>query len=114
MQALLIDDYGGIHGLRDRALLESAVARPRWKAAYEGADLLAQVGALLFGLAKNHAFLDGNKRLALAAADIFLRLNEGRFHCDSATFAGFIERCSDAGWTEDAAIAFVRENASLP
>lgn len=69
--------YGGRCGLRDRAALESALAMPR--ATYAGLDLhesLAEKGAAyLFHLVKNHAFLDGNKRVGLATCLVFLRLN---------------------------------------
>jgi death-on-curing protein len=69
--------YGGRGGLRDRAALESALAMPR--ATYAGLDLhdsLAEKGAAyLFHLVKNHAFLDGNKRVGLATCLVFLRLN---------------------------------------
>lgn len=110
MHARLIDDFGGGHGLRDASLLESAVARPRWKALYEEADLAAQVGSLMFGLAKNHAFMDGDKRVALAAANLMLRANGGVLTCSQDAIARFLEGCSDPGWTEDAVIEFVRSN----
>jgi death-on-curing protein len=112
LHARLIDDFGGSHGLRDASLLESAVARPKWKSLYEEADLIAQVGALMFGLAKNHAFVDGNKRLALAAANLMLKANGGRFTCSQNDMAAFLEPCSDPDWTEEAVIVFVRGNSS--
>jgi death-on-curing protein len=72
-----IDRYGGAHGVRDLGLLESAVAAPR--ATFGGKLLHATLpeiaAAYLFHLAQNHPFLDGNKRVALAAAIAFLGLN---------------------------------------
>jgi len=69
--------YGGSAGLRDRALLESAVAMPQ--AAFGGeslhGDLFAMAAAYLYYLVKSHAFVDGNKRIGLAAALVFLDLN---------------------------------------
>jgi death-on-curing protein len=60
----VIRDFGGFPGLRDRGLLESAVARPQQIAAYQdGASVARLAAALSYGLIKNHAFLDGNKRL---------------------------------------------------
>ena len=67
--------HGGTLGLRDRGLLESALARPLNLWAYEQASLSRLAAAYAFGLAKNHPFLDGNKRIALIAAGVFLRIN---------------------------------------
>ena len=69
----LIRQHGGAPGLRDEGLLESALARPAMRFAYEPkADLAAN---LAFGLAKNHPFVDGNKRIALALLFTFLGMN---------------------------------------
>jgi death on curing protein len=69
-------EHGGAVGLRDAGLLDSALARPLNLATYGGepdyADLVAAYG---FGLAKNHAFIDGNKRTAFVAVELFLVLN---------------------------------------
>jgi death on curing protein len=62
-------------GLRDENVLESAIMRPQMSAHYEGADLLTQAAVLIEGIARAHAFVDGNKRTALAAGMIFLDLN---------------------------------------
>ncbi len=64
--------FGGPPGLRDRGLLESAVERPRNKWGYGETDLAALATAYAFGLARNHAFVDGNKRAAFAALVVFL------------------------------------------
>ena len=73
----MIQQFGGGPGLRDRGLLESAVAMPaaRVGGRYLHRGTAAKAAAYLFHLCRNHAFLDGNKRTALAAADVFLRLN---------------------------------------
>ncbi len=71
----LVKRYGGSPGLRDEGLLESALARPENLAAYGDPTLFELAAAYAFGLAKNHASVDGNKRIALAAADVFLQLN---------------------------------------
>ena len=71
-----IREYGGYHGLRDEALLASARDRPQNRLAYdESADLFDLAAAYAFGLAKNHAFLDGNKRTAWACCVLFLKRN---------------------------------------
>ncbi len=67
--------FGGADGMRDLGLLESALARPVNKFAYGEADLAALAAAYGFGIAKNHPFIDGNKRTALASIIVFLGLN---------------------------------------
>ena len=75
MQSALIAEHGGLHGVRDRGLLESALARPRQKLAYGDPGLAELAAAYGFGLCRNHPSLDGNKRIALAIVDVFLQLN---------------------------------------
>ena len=73
---LQIAEHGGEDGLRDMGLLQSALARPRNVEAYESdADIARLAAAYGFGIVKNHPFIDGNKRTALAATRTFLRLN---------------------------------------
>jgi death-on-curing protein len=68
-------EHGGATGLRDRALLESALARPRQLAAYGKPDAAALAAAHMYGFARNHPFVDGNKRTAFVLAELFLALN---------------------------------------
>lgn len=73
---MLIAEHGGGSGIRDKGLLESALARPRHRFSYEPQSTIFELAAAYgFGLAKNHPFVDGNKRAALAVAAIFLELN---------------------------------------
>jgi death-on-curing protein len=67
--------FGGADGVRDLGLLESALARPINKFAYGETDLAALAAAYGFGIARNHAFVDGNKRTALASMIVFLGLD---------------------------------------
>jgi death-on-curing protein len=67
--------FGGADGVRDRGLLESALARPLNKFAYGESDLAVLAAAYGFGIARNHPFVDGNKRTALASMIVFLGLN---------------------------------------
>jgi death-on-curing protein len=67
--------FGGADGIRDRGLLESALARPINKFAYGETNIAALAAAYGFGIARNHAFVDGNKRTALASMFVFLGLN---------------------------------------
>ncbi len=70
-----ISRHGGAPGIRDRALLEMGCARAMNLAAYEDAGLAEIAAAYAFGIAKAHAFIDGNKRTAFVTALTFLRLN---------------------------------------
>jgi death on curing protein len=73
---MLIAEHGGRPGIRDKGLLDSALARPRQRLFYEPqARLFDLAAAYGYGLAKNHPFIDGNKRAALAVASIFLEIN---------------------------------------
>ena len=67
--------FGGLDGVRDLGMLESALGRPMHKFAYGETDLAALAAAYAFGIAKNHPFIDGNKRAAFASILIFLGLN---------------------------------------
>ena len=86
-----IVEHGGSAGIRDHGLLESALARPRNQAAYGEPTAFDLAAAYAFGIAKNHPFVDGNKRVALVAGVTFLELNGWRF----------------AAAEEDAAVAFL-------
>jgi death on curing protein len=70
-----LQEHGGATGIRDEGLFESALARPQNLAAYGEPDAAALAASYAFGLAKNHAFVDGNKRIALVALELFLELN---------------------------------------
>ena len=75
IHSALVAEHGGLDGLRDEGLLESALARPRNRASYRESDLADLAAALGHGLARNHPFVDGNKRVALSVIDVFLQLN---------------------------------------
>jgi death-on-curing protein len=87
MHRQLIDEFGGIHGLRDRGLLEAAIFRPQ-NGYYD--DLIHEAAALMESLANNHAFLDGNKRISLAATDTFLRVNSHYLELETIAAHKFI------------------------
>ena len=73
----LIAEHGGADGIRDVTLLESALSRPQQLSAYgqPKPDMAALAAAYAFGIAKNHAFADGNKRTSAVVTEAFLRLN---------------------------------------
>jgi death-on-curing protein len=75
LQYKALEEFGGTPGLRGAGLLESALARPRNLLSYGAPTIFALAAAYAFGIARNHPFVDGNKRAAFAAVDVFLQLN---------------------------------------
>ena len=75
MHARQLAEHGGGMGIRDEGLLESALRRPQNKFSYEKPDIADLAAAYAYGIAKNHPFIDGNKRTALVASRTFLLLN---------------------------------------
>jgi death-on-curing protein len=100
--------YGGPPGIRDRALLEPALDRPKNRSAYEQSELPRLAAAYAFGIARNHPFVDGNKRTAFASLMVFLRYNDIRFEplATEATAimldlaAGNVDEADLARWIE--------------
>jgi death-on-curing protein len=101
--------FGGAPGIRDQGMLESALSRPVNKWEYERADVVDLAAAYAFGIARNHPFVDGNKRVAFLAMAAFLRLNGLRFapSQEAATAAmlalasGEIDEAGFARWIID-------------
>ena len=77
-------EHGGAHGLRDGGLLDSALARPQHLLSYGDPDVSELAAAYGWGIARNHPFIDGNKRTALVAAELFLVLNGYELQADDA------------------------------
>lgn len=109
LHRLQINAYGGIHGLRDPGVLESALARPLNKAAYGETDLIVLAAAYLFGLAKNHAFLDGNKRIAIVAAGVFLERNGLSINASDVDLYNFVMGVAAGEIDEEGATRFLRD-----
>jgi death-on-curing protein len=97
-----IAEHGGASGLRDTGLLESALARPLNLWAYAEPNVFELAAAYAFGIAKNHPFVDGNKRTAFLAAYLFLRLNGWRLTAsqDEAVRVVLLLAAGDIGETE--------------
>lgn len=102
--------FGGPPGLRDENALESALARPvnRWR--YEEGDLATLAAAYAFGLARNHAFIDGNKRIAFVAMVLFLRLNGIAFRPEQAEATTIIRNLAAGEVEESGLIRWIRDN----
>ncbi len=99
-------EHGGISGIRDKGMFESALSRARNLAVYGEPDFAELAAAYGFGLDKNHPFLDGNKRTAFVAVELFLKLNGYALKADDvacvltmlALAAGDMEETAFAAW----------------
>lgn len=83
----VIQRHGGRHGLRDDGMLDSALTRPQNLSVYGEPTVFELAASYSFGLARNHPFVDGNKRVAFVAAALFLRMNGKVLHADRAEAA---------------------------
>jgi death-on-curing protein len=102
--------FGGATGVRDEAMLQSAIQRPIDKWHYEQADLPRLAAAYAFGLAKNHAFVDGNKRIAFMAMMAFLRKNGIAFAPDPAHATSIIMSLAAGEVSEESLTRWIRDN----
>jgi death-on-curing protein len=102
--------HGGAGGIRDVALLESALDRPRNKWVYESAELPELAAAYGFGLAKNHPFVDGNKRTSLLAIYTFLGVNGVDFVVPEAEAAAMIFALAAGEVSEESLARWIRDN----
>ncbi len=102
--------FGGAPGLRDEGMRRSALERPVNKWHYEQAGLVELAAAYAFGLAKNHAFVDGNKRIAFMAMMVFLRKNGIRFAPDQAQATAMILALAAGEVGEDGLARWIGDN----
>ena len=106
LHAETLAEHGGGAGIRDEGLLDSALARPQNVESYGTASAATLTAAYAFGLAKNHVFIDGNKRAAFLAAGLFLALNGYRLSATQveatsamlALAAGELDEADFARW----------------
>jgi death on curing protein len=102
--------FGGAAGLRDEGMLRSALERPINKWSYEQAGLPELAAAYAYGLAKNHAFVDGNKRIAFMAMMVFLRKNGISFSPDPAQSTSIILALAAGEVSEESLTRWIRDN----
>jgi death-on-curing protein len=102
--------HGGASGLRDAGMLESALDRPRNRWAYERADLPELAAAYAFGIARNHPFVDGNKRTSLLALYTFLGVNGIDFIVQEAEAAAIILALAAGEVNEEGLTRWIRDN----
>jgi death on curing protein len=102
--------HGGSGGLRDAALLESALNRPLNKWNYENAELPELAAAYAYGIAHNHPFVDGNKRTSLLALYTFLGINDVDFIVPEADAAAMILALAAGEVSEESLARWIRDN----
>lgn len=106
-----LQEFGGLDGIRDLALLESAIAAPQ--ATFAGrplyADIIDVAAAYFFFLCRNHPFLDGNKRTALGACLVFLRLNDVEPRPDGPRWEALTLEVASGALDRDGATAGLRK-----
>ena len=102
--------HGGASGLRDGGMLESALDRPRNKWAYENAELPELAAAYAYGIARNHPFVDGNKRTSLLALYTFLGVNDVDFDVPEAEAAAMILALAAGEVSEESLTRWIRDN----
>jgi death-on-curing protein len=101
-------EHGGAHGLRDGGLLDSALARPQHLLSYGDPDVSELAAAYGWGIARNHPFVDGNKRTALVAAELFLVLNGYELQADDADCVVTMLSVAAGEMAEDDFAAWIR------
>ena len=111
---MLIAEHGGSPGIRDRGLLESALNRPQQRLSYGNDSSIFDLAASYsYGLAQNHPFVDGNKRVALTTAGVFLELNGFSLDAKEAEASVIFEQLAAGTLTEERLSRWF-EDASIP
>ena len=106
-----LEEHGGAAGVRDLGLLESALARPQNAAAYADPDMAELAALYALGIARNHPFIDGNKRTAWTALVVFLDLNGVAFSPPEVEATVTMLEMAAGMMTDEAFIAWVRRHA---
>jgi death on curing protein len=102
--------HGGASGLRDAGMLESALDRPKNKWSYENVEIAELAAAYAFGIARNHPFVDGNKRTSLLALYTFLGVNGVDFDVPEAEAATMILSLAAGEVSEESLTRWIRDN----
>ncbi|MGH9897922.1 MAG: type II toxin-antitoxin system death-on-curing family toxin [Pyrinomonadaceae bacterium] len=112
IQARLIDEFGGTHGLRDEGALESALKVAGNREYYENADLATCSATYAYHLTKAHAFIDGNKRIAAAVAEIFLEINGAQLNTTNEKIIKLFLNIADGKITREAVEQVFRQRVA--
>jgi len=114
IHSLLLAEHGGAAGIRDRALLESALARPKQYFSYESSKDIIQIGALYTaGIVKNHPFVDGNKRTGFVLGVLFLELNGYAFNASEEDAACAVLGLASGTLDEQTYAVFLKESCKV-
>lgn len=105
-----LTEHGGLAGIRDKALLESALGRPQNLANYDEPDVADLAASYGLGIAKNHPFIDGNKRTAYVACELFLVLNGYRLESSDADSVITMLQVAAGDLAESEFAAWIRQN----
>lgn len=111
VQEMLLAEHGGASGIRDEGMLDSALGRPENLFAYGKPTVFELAAAYAFGLAKNHPFVDGNKRIGFATAIMFLELNGSRFIATEVDAVLKTLALAASEMTESAYALWIKENS---
>ena len=108
-----IERYGGSDGIRDVAILQSAIGQPSagFSGGYLHEDIYAMAAAYLYHIVRNHPFVDGNKRTGAVAAVVFLALNDIILEADEAEFEAVVLDVAEGSINKNAVADFLRRNA---
>ena len=107
-------EHGGQPGVRDRGLLESAMARPQNQFAYGEQSIARLAASYAFGLSRNHPFLDGNKRTSLVVAELFLALNGSELTATDAECVTTFIRLAAGDLTEEQLADWIAGHSTPP
>jgi death-on-curing protein len=111
-QRLLHEEHGGLHGIRDEGALESTLARPQQLLHYQADATIFELAASYgHGFAKNHVFLDGNKRISLTSIDIFLQLNGFQLEAEEVDAVLTIRDVASGALNESELATWIKENS---
>lgn len=106
-----IAEHGGGSGMRDLGLLESALARPVHQCVYDKPDLAALAAAYAYGIARNHPFVDGNKRTAAVVMELFLMLNGVVVTANDGEVVVIFLALAAGDLSEEALVDWIREHS---
>jgi death-on-curing protein len=101
-------EHGGAAGVRDRGLLQSALARPQHLTTYGKPDMAALAAAYASGILRNHPFIDGNKRTAFVIANVFLLDHGHDISADDAEIIAVVSALAGGQFDEDAFAEWIR------
>jgi death-on-curing protein len=110
MHREVVDASGGSQGIRDEGLLESALSRPQNVFAYEDVTIFDLAASYAEAIAHNHPFIDGNKRTAMTAADVFLEINGYEMHADQQKLADLMVNFAEKKISRDEVAIFFKKN----